>query len=123
MLEENIENITKSDSNFAPTFVDHHVLPDINFNGHCLINNNVYIPKKVINIYISYILNQWLRDLYTDFTSGSWLFGSLKLTKNADLDKCKYSGYDIGFDAFSEISFRDGSMGKNAIIFGAEMRS
>ena len=30
MLEENIENITKSDSNFAPTFVDHHVLPDIN---------------------------------------------------------------------------------------------
>ena len=27
MSEENIENITKSDSNFAPTFVDHHVLP------------------------------------------------------------------------------------------------
>ena len=35
MPEESIENITKSDSNFAPTFVDHHVLPDINFNGHC----------------------------------------------------------------------------------------
>ena len=25
MLEENIENITKSNSNFASTFVDHHV--------------------------------------------------------------------------------------------------
>ena len=36
MSEENIENITKSDSNFAPTFVDHHLLPDINFNEHCL---------------------------------------------------------------------------------------
>ena len=35
--EENIENITKSDSNFAPTSVDHRVLPDIDFNGHCLI--------------------------------------------------------------------------------------
>ena len=46
MSEENIENITKSDSNFAPNFVDHHVLQDINFNGHCLINN-IYIPKKV----------------------------------------------------------------------------
>ena len=34
MSEESIENITKSDSNFAPTFVDHHVLPDINFNVH-----------------------------------------------------------------------------------------
>ena len=44
MSEENIENITKSDSNFAPTFVDHHVLPDMNFNGHCLINNRISIP-------------------------------------------------------------------------------
>ena len=46
---ENIENITKSDSNFAQTFVDHHVLPDINFNEHYLITN-IYIPKKVINV-------------------------------------------------------------------------
>ena len=28
---ENIENITKSDSNFAPTFVNHHPLSDLNF--------------------------------------------------------------------------------------------
>ena len=48
MPEENIENITKSDSNFAPTFVDHHILPDINFNGNWLIKNNISIPKKVI---------------------------------------------------------------------------
>ena len=57
MSEENIENITISDSNFAPTSVDHHILPDMNFNGHCLINNNISIPKKVINLYISCILN------------------------------------------------------------------
>ena len=37
MSEESIKNITKSHSNVAPTFVGHHVLPDINFNGHCLI--------------------------------------------------------------------------------------
>ena len=29
MSEENIENITESASNFSPTFVDHHLLPDI----------------------------------------------------------------------------------------------
>ena len=45
MSEENIENITKSDSNYATTFADLHVLPDITFNGHCLINN-ICIPKK-----------------------------------------------------------------------------
>ena len=67
MSEENVESITKSDSNFAPNFVNHHVLPDINFNIHCLINNNISIPKKVINLYISYILSPWSRNLKTDY--------------------------------------------------------
>ena len=31
----------------------HHLLPDINFNEHCLIKNNILITKKVINLYIS----------------------------------------------------------------------
>ena len=56
MSEESIENIAKSDSNFAPTFVDHNLLPDTNFNGHCLIKNNISIPKKMINLYISYTI-------------------------------------------------------------------
>ena len=90
-------------------------------NGHCLIN--IFIPKKVINIYISQILNQWPRDLDTDFTFGSCLFGSVKLTKNADLDKHKYNGYDIGFDSRLEYLFTDGSIGKNLIIFGTDMSS
>ena len=62
MSEEDMENITKSDSNFAPTFVNHHLLLDINFNGHCLIKNNISIPKKVTNLYISYKLNPQLRN-------------------------------------------------------------
>ena len=77
MPEESIENITKSGSNFAPTFVDHHLLPDMNFNGHCLIKNNISIPKKVINLYISYTLGLQLRSLNTDFALGNCLFGSV----------------------------------------------
>ena len=50
MSEENIENITKSDSNFAPTFVDHHLLPHITFNGHCIIKNNKSISKKLLKM-------------------------------------------------------------------------
>ena len=91
MSDEYIENITKSDSNFAPTFVDHHLLSDRNFNGHCLINNNISIPEKVINLYISYTISPWLKYLNTDFTLNNCLFGSVKLTKNADPDKYKYS--------------------------------
>ena len=37
MSEESIEKITKSDSNFAPTFVDHYLSPDMTLNGHCLM--------------------------------------------------------------------------------------
>ena len=91
MSKVNIENITKLDSNFAPTFVDHHVLPDINFNWHCLVNN-IYVPKKVINIYISCTLSPLLRNLNIDFTLKICLSGSAKRTKNADPNKYKYSG-------------------------------
>ena len=57
MLEKNIENITKSDSNFAPTFFDHHLLPDMHFNGDCVIKSKISISKNVTNLYIAYTLN------------------------------------------------------------------
>ena len=45
MSEENIENIAKYDSNFAPTFVDHNLLTDMTFNGLNLTKIYFY-PKK-----------------------------------------------------------------------------
>ena len=119
--EENIENITKSDSNFAPDFVDHYLLPDITL--FCLINNSISIPKKVLDLYISYIVTPWLRNLNIDFTLNNCFFGSVNLIKNADPGKCKYSGYSIRFDSCSEFLFTDGSMGRNVTIFGADMSS
>ena len=46
-------------------------------------------------------------------TLESYLFGTVSLTKNADIDKYKYSGYSIGFDRH----------GKNCINFGADLSS
>ena len=119
MSTENLENITKSDSNFAPTFVDHHLLPDTSFTGHCLINNDISIPKNVINLYISDTLSPWLRNLNTNFTLNNCLFGSVKLTKNADPDKYKYKS--IGFDSCLVFSFTGWSMGRNVLIFETNM--
>ena len=45
--------------------------------------NNIYILKKVINIRT---LTPWLRNLNTDFILKNCLFGSVKLTNNADSD-------------------------------------
>ena len=69
------------------------------------------------------MVNQWPRDSITDFTLGSCLFGSSKLTKNADLDKYKYSSWGIEFDSGSKFSFTYGKMENNSIIFGADMSS
>ena len=44
-------------------------------------------------------------------------------SKNADLGKCKYTSYSIGFDSYLDILFTDGSLAKNVIIFGADIRS
>ena len=88
-----------------------------------MIKNNISIPKIVINLYISYKLSPQLRNLNTDFILNNCLFGSVKLTKNADLNKYKYSGYGIGLNCCSEFSFTDGDFGKNVIIFGADMSS
>ena len=118
MSEESIENITKSGSNFAPAFADHHLLPDLNFKGHCL-RKNISIPKTLINLYISYTLGPQLRG----FTIDNCLFGSLKLTKNADPDKYSYSGYGIRFDTRVEYPLSDGSADENVIIFGVDISS
>ena len=42
---------------------------------------------------------------------------SVKLNKNTDLDKFKYSGYGKGFDSRSEFLFTDRINRKNVIIF------
>ena len=49
------------------------------------------------------------------------MFGPVKLTKNADIDKYKYSGYGIGFDSRGTFLYPSGIFGQNVIIFVANM--
>ena len=76
-----------------------------------------------MDLYISYELDTWSKDLNTDFTLGNCLFGAVKLTKNADPDKYKYSSCDIGFDSRLVFSWTDESTGKDIIIFGVDNSS
>ena len=74
-------------------------------------------------MYISYTLGPQIKNLNTDFTLCNCLYGSVKLTKNADLHNYKYSGYIIGFVSRWEFSLPDGTMGENVIIFGVDVSS
>ena len=52
------------------------------------------------------------------------MFGAIKITKNLDIDKWKYSGYSIGFDARGTFSFGGGSrFAQNVVIFGVDISS
>ena len=107
MSEENIGNITKPD------------LTKLNFNGYCLINNNISIREKVINLYISYILNPWILNL--NFLLNNSLFGSAELNKKVDRDKYQYRSCEIAFDSCSEFSLTNGNLGKHIIIFRTDL--
>ena len=78
------------------------------------------VPK--IKIYIVYELGA--SSSYSDDSAlKNSLFGAVKLTKNADIDKYGYSGYGTGFDRTSSFSFPSGGFGQNLIIFGVNMSS
>ena len=75
MSEENVKN-KQSDRNFLPTFVNHHVYQDKNFNGKCL-TINIYIPKDIswyiVITYSYYTLKPRLGNLNTDFFNNEYL--------------------------------------------------
>ena len=49
------------------------------------------------------------------------MFGAVRLTKKADIDKYGFSGYGIGFDKRGSFSFPGDGFGINVIIFGVDM--
>ena len=53
--------------------------------------------RNVVNIYIVYEITSDYKDINYP-TLENCLFGSIKLTKNADIDKYGCFGYGIGFD-------------------------
>ena len=94
----------------------------LKFNGSCLVQDQItYTPQTIVNIYIVYKITK--KNSISDYpTLENCLFCPVKLTKNADIDKYKYSGYRIGFDRKREFSF-DNGFGQNVITFGADMSS
>ena len=66
-------------------------------------------------------MNLWNYIDSSDPTIGNSLFGAVKLVKNSNIDKYKYSEYGLWFDMKGTFSFPTGGLGKNIIIFGVDM--
>ena len=76
----------------------------LKFKGSCLKQDEItFNHEKAVNIYIVYDLKSNLKNFDPIFQN--CLFGAIKLTKNNDIDKYKYSGYCTGFDSKGIIDY------------------
>ena len=120
MSDEKLNSNTASIYNITPELSYYGTKIRLEFNGSCLKQDKVTCNHgKIVNIYIVYEISKNY-SISTYPTLENCLFGAVSLTKNADIDKYKYSGYGIGFDRQGGFSFGNG-FGKNCIIFGADL--
>ena len=95
----------------------------VEFKESCLkLYKVTFNHGKAVNIYIVYKISKSIN--ISDYpTLENCLFGAVNLTKNADIDKYKYSGYGIGFHRHGSFSFPGTGLDKNVITFGVDMSS
>lgn len=75
---------------------------------------------NIVNIFINYKINLLPFNVGKYFVLRNSLLGAVKVTKNVDPEECKYSNFDIGFDAHESFLLSDGSwFGKNVIKYFA----
>ena len=101
LSDETIKPPSTSGNSITPStnYINNTDKIRVKFSGSCLKQSNklTYTRRKVVNIYIVYELGA-SSSSNSDPTIKSCFFGAVTLTKNADIDKCRYSGYGIGFD-------------------------
>ena len=55
--------------------------------------DRAFTHRNIVNLFIVYELDTWSQDLNANFTLKDCLFGAVKLTNSADIDKYSYSEY------------------------------
>ena len=122
LSEATIKPPTTSDYKLNPQLSYFGIKTRVEFKESCLKQDKTtFNHGKIVNIYTVYKLDILYSKKHP--TLVNYLFGAVSITKNADIDKNKYSGYGIGFDRTGVYLLPDGSFGRNVIIFGVDMSS
>ena len=113
LSDETITPYATSDNSLTP-LIDHYSTKiRLKFKKSCLKQPNklTYDNGHIVNVYIVYELCA-SSSSSSDPTLKNCLFGAVTLTKNVDIEKCEYSGYEIGFDRRSSFSYPGGGFEK-----------
>ena len=102
MSNENTTLPATSDYILTPKWNCFGTTAKVEFEGSYLKQDKItYNHGKIVNTYIVHEINK-ICNISSYPTLENFLFGAVSLTKNVDIDKNKYSGYDIGFDRKGE---------------------
>ena len=119
MSDERISSIKTSNHSIPPNLGYYGTQTRVELNESCLKQDKVtFNQKSTVNISIVYEMNRSY-NISKYPTLENCLFGAVSLTKHADIDQYKYSGYGIEFDRHGLfLSHSSGGTGRNVIIFG-----
>ena len=121
--DESIKPSTISNNRLNPWLGYYGTNVRVQFTRSCLKqSDHIFTHHKIVNIYIVYELAASSSHA-NDPALKNCLFGAVTLSKNADIEKYKYSGYGTGFERRSSFSFLSGGFGQNVLIYGADMSS
>ena len=111
MSDEVINSIKTSNYNVIPYLDYYGTKIKVKFNWICLKQDKItYTHGKIVNNYIVYEITKSIN--ISDYpTLENCLFCAVSLTKNADIDRYKYSGYIIGFDRHESFLFPGAGLG------------
>ena len=127
LYNESIKPPTTSDNSLTLILNYYGTKTKVSFDRSCLKQDKVRFNRgKIVNIYIVYEIIRIANingNRNSNLTVQNALIGAVTLTKNANVNKYKYSGYGIVFDRTSSFSFPGGGDGQNVIIFGADVNS
>ena len=99
LSDESIKPSTTSVNSLAPALNYFGNKIRVKYNGGCLKQDKItFTHGKTVNICIVYEINFRNYVYSSNPTLLNSLFGVVKLVKSADIGKCKYSGYGIGFE-------------------------
>ena len=120
MSDQSIEAPTTSNKMHNPLLDYVGSKVKVKFSEDCLKQERLtFNHGKIVNIYTVCEIEKSV-NISSYPTLENYLFGAVKLTKHADVDQYKYSGYGIGFDRKGFFSDPSGGNGRNVICFGVD---
>ena len=121
LSNESVKTPSTSNNSLNPILDNVNTKIRVKFSGSCLKQDKVtYNPRIIINIYTVYEISKNY-NIRSYPTLKNCLFRAVSLTRHANIDQYKYSGYSVGCDRRGEISFDSRRFCRNVIIFATDM--